>query len=61
MTSPLRSEGWQIIDEINRALSGQPASGYVPQIHISTKANVGADNFWDPVGYQAAYQKIWGK
>ena len=59
--SPLRSEGWQIIDEINRALSGQPASGYVPQIHISTKANVGADNFWDPVGYQAAYQKIWGK
>ena len=59
--SPLRSEGWQLIDELNRAFSGQPASGYVPQIHLSTKANSTADNFWDPTGYQAAYQKIWGK
>lgn len=59
--SPLRSEGWQIVDELNRALSGEQPSGYVPQIHVSTKDNAGADNFWDPVGYQDAYKKIWGK
>lgn len=59
--SPLRSEGWQIVDEINRALAGQPASGYVPQIHVSTKDNSSADNFWDPAGYQQAYKTVWGK
>ena len=59
--SPLRSEGWQIIDELNRAFAGEAASGYIPQIHLSTKENSTADNFWDPVGYQDAYKKIWGK
>ena len=59
--SPLRSEGWQIIDELNRAMSGEQASGYVPQIHLSTKENASEANNWDPVGYQDAYQKIWGK
>ncbi|WP_115726910.1 substrate-binding domain-containing protein [Actinomyces culturomici] len=59
--SPLRSEGWQIIDELNRAMAGEAASGYVPQIHVSTKDNGTADNFWDPAGYQDAYKAIWGK
>lgn len=59
--SPLRSEGWQIIDELNRALAGEPASGYVPQIHVSTQDNAGEENSWDPVGYQDAYKAIWGK
>lgn len=59
--SPLRSEGWQILDELNRAFAGQEASGYVPQIHVSTKDNSTADNFWDPAGYQQAYKTIWGK
>lgn len=59
--SPLRSEGWQIVDELNRAMAGQKASGYVPQIHVSTKDNDSNDNFWDPTGYQDAYKKIWGK
>ena len=59
--SPLRSEGWQIIDELNRAMSGEQASGYIPQIHVSTKDNTGEENSWDPVGYQDAYKAIWGK
>ena len=59
--SPLWSEGWQIVDELNRAFAGEKASGYVPQIHVSTKENASADNFWDPTGYQEAYKKIWGK
>lgn len=59
--SPLKSEGWQIVDELNRAFNNQPASGYVPQIHVSTKENTTATDAWDPVGYQDAYLKIWGK
>lgn len=59
--SPLRSEGWQIVDELNRAFAGEQASGYVPQIHVSTKENSSEDNFWDPAGYQDAYKAIWGK
>lgn len=59
--SPLRSEGWQIIDELNRAFAGEQDSGYVPQIHVSTKDNVTEDNFWDPKGYEDAYKAIWGK
>ena len=59
--SPLRSEGWQIVDELNRAFAGEKASGYVPQIHVSTKDNATADNFWDPAGYQDAFKAIWGK
>jgi ribose transport system substrate-binding protein len=59
--SPLHSEGWQIVDELNRAMAGQKASGYVPQIHVSTKDNSSAANTWDPTGYAEAYKKIWGK
>ena len=59
--SPLKSEGWQLIDELNRAINGQAPSGYVPQIHLSTKENTTNADAWDPVGYQDAYRKIWGK
>lgn len=59
--SPLHSEGWQIIDELNRAMAGEQASGYVPQIHVSTRDNTGEANGWDPIGYQDAYKAIWGK
>lgn len=59
--SPLKSEGWQLVDELNRAFNNQPASGYVPQIHVSTKENTTTTDAWDPAGYQEAFRKIWGK
>ncbi|MCI9889274.1 substrate-binding domain-containing protein [Micrococcales bacterium 31B] len=59
--SPLLSEGWQMVDELNRAFNNAPASGYVPQVHLTTADNVGAEDSWDPTGYEAAYRKIWGK
>jgi ribose transport system substrate-binding protein len=58
---PLSLQGWQIIDEFNRAFSGRPASGYVAPIHISTADNTDGATTWDPSGYQQAYRKIWGK
>jgi len=59
---PLTMQGWQIVDEFNRAFAGQKASGYVPVVHLVTKANVGTSTVWDPQnGYRTEYKKIWGK
>lgn len=58
---PLSQQGWQILDEFNRAFSGEPPSGYVAPVHISTAANSGGATTWDPPGYRAAYLNIWGK
>jgi ribose transport system substrate-binding protein len=62
---PLAISGWQMIDEMNRALAGQPPSGYIQPVHLVTKNDVNADggqnNIFDPSnGYRAAYKKIWG-
>jgi ribose transport system substrate-binding protein len=62
---PLNLEGWQAIDEMNRALSGEQPSGYIPKIHLVTKDNIEADggdkNRFDPGnGYRDQYKKIWG-
>jgi len=54
-------QGWQIVDEFNRAFAGQKASGYVPVVHLVTKANAGTSTVWDPQnGYRTEYKKIWG-
>jgi ribose transport system substrate-binding protein len=58
---PLAQQGWQIVDEFNRAFSGRPASGYVAPVHITTGDNSDGAVTWDPAGYQEAYRKIWGK
>ncbi|MGP3985407.1 substrate-binding domain-containing protein [Streptomyces sp. 3N207] len=56
---PLSEQGWQIIDEFNRAFSDRPASGYVAPVHISTADNTGGALSWDSEGYRQAYRKIW--
>ena len=59
---PLVQEGWQIVDEFNRAFAGSAPSGYIPQVHLVTAANAGGATSWDPQnGYRQAYLKIWGK
>ncbi|WP_425540869.1 substrate-binding domain-containing protein [Streptomyces coeruleorubidus] len=58
---PLSEQGWQIIDEFNRAFAGKPASGYVAPAHITSADNSGGKSSWDPKGYREAYQKLWGK
>jgi len=57
---PLSLQGWQIVDEFNRAFSGRPASGYVAPVHITTADNSHGATAWDPSGYREGYQKIWG-
>ena len=59
-------QGWQAIDELNRALNNAPPSGFQQPLHIITKDNVdrdiNADGIYEPkVDYRAAYAKIWGR
>jgi ribose transport system substrate-binding protein len=61
---PLQEQGWQLIDELNRAFAKQPWSGYVSGIHLVTAGNIGYDggpkNLYDPDnGYRDAYRAIW--
>lgn len=63
---PLNMQGWQIVDEVNRALAKQPWSGYVPKVHLVVASNVGKDggpnNLFDPEnGYRDRYKAIWGR
>jgi ribose transport system substrate-binding protein len=62
---PLTMQGWQLVDELNRAFNKKPWSGYVSGIHLVTADNVaydGGDRFiFDPDnGYRDQYKKIWG-
>jgi ribose transport system substrate-binding protein len=58
---PLTQQGWQIVDEFNRAFAKAPASGYVAPVHIATEANSDGATAWDPSRYREAYRKIWGR
>jgi ribose transport system substrate-binding protein len=63
---PLTMQGWQVIDELNRAFAGQPPSGYVAPVHLVTAQNLdqdgGQNDIYDPANhYRDAYAKIWGK
>lgn len=66
VAEPLGLQGWQLIDELNRAFAGKPPSGFVDPVHLFIHANVATDggphNVFDPDnGYQGEYRKIWGK
>jgi ribose transport system substrate-binding protein len=57
---PLREQGWQIVDEFNRAFHGRPPSLYVPPIHITDRSNVAGMTEWDPQnGYRDIYRRMW--
>jgi ribose transport system substrate-binding protein len=58
---PLGEQGWQIVDEFNRAFHGQSASGYVAPVHITDSTNVAGSTEWDPQnGYRDVYRRMWG-
>ncbi|MGV8989055.1 MAG: hypothetical protein ACOH2H_22670 [Cypionkella sp.] len=66
VAEPLNLQGWQQVDEPNRAVVVQPWSGYPSPLHVVTKDNVAFDggdkNTFDPGnGYREADAKIWGK
>ena len=52
VSEPLRLQGWQLVDEMNRALNGEEWSGYVSPLHMVTQENIefdgGPNNTFDP-------------
>jgi ribose transport system substrate-binding protein len=62
VAEPLYLQAWQLIDELNRAIAGQPASGYLAPPALITKANVPTGSVFDPAsGYRDNFKKLWGK
>ncbi|HEV7884061.1 MAG TPA: substrate-binding domain-containing protein [Solirubrobacteraceae bacterium] len=61
IAEPLYLQGWQIVDELNRARAGQRSSGYIAPLRLITRADVpGGVVFDPPSGYRANYRRIWG-
>lgn len=61
---PLFLQGYQMIDEVNRALHGEQPSGYVPPVYIVTQDNVQAEGgdqntFMPSNGFKDHYLAIW--
>ena len=65
MAEPLNLQGWQLVDELNRAVQGEACSGYITAPAVVTTeglAKMGDSNQFDPDnGYREAYAAIWGK
>jgi ribose transport system substrate-binding protein len=65
VAEPLNLQGWQLVDELNRAISGAACSGYITSPALVTQDGLkasGDSNQFDPQnGYREAYAKIWGK
>jgi ribose transport system substrate-binding protein len=60
VAEPLNLQGWQLIDELNRARAGQPPSGYVAPPRLITQANVPTGAVFDPpTSYRQNYSRIW--
>ncbi|KAB8027732.1 substrate-binding domain-containing protein [Fluviispira multicolorata] len=64
VAEPLSSQGWQLVDELNRAFSGKPPSGYISKpILVTPKLleRLKKSDVDSGIGYEEAYIKIWGQ
>jgi len=65
VAEPLNLQGWQLVDELNRAIQGEPCSGYITSPALVTSeglAKLGDTNAFDPdIPYREAYSAAWGK
>ncbi|MGE0314013.1 MAG: substrate-binding domain-containing protein [Lautropia sp.] len=66
VAEPLNLQGWQVVDEANRALAKEKQSGFVAPAHLFLPTNIKSDggpkNTYDPDnGYRKVYATIWGK
>lgn len=61
---PLNFQGWQIVDELNRAMAGEDPSGFVAPTKLVIPENVdedgGSGNIFDPSNnYRESYLAVW--
>ena len=65
VAEPLNLQGWQLVDELNRAIQGESCSGYITSPALVTQVGLermGDSNRFDPaVPYREAYTAIWGR
>lgn len=64
VAEPLNLQGWQLVDELNRAVQGEPCSGYITSPALVTQDGLSMieGNQFDPDSpYREAYSAIWGK
>jgi ribose transport system substrate-binding protein len=64
VAEPLNMQGWQVVDELNRLIAGQPVSGFVAPVHLVSGTNIASDGgsrfVYDPDnGYRDSYLRIW--
>ncbi len=64
VAEPLNLHGWQLVDEMNRLLAGEPVTNTVFPVHLVTADNIDADGgdrlLYDPAnGYRDIYRRIW--
>ncbi len=64
VAEPLNLQGWQLVDELNRAIQGEACSGYITApavVDMDGAKAMGDSPIFDPEnGYREAYSKIWG-
>jgi ribose transport system substrate-binding protein len=62
VANPVGEQGWQTVDEMNRALAGEEPSGYVTEPHLVTADNIGdIKTVYEPDNdYRNHYMDIWG-
>ncbi len=65
VSEPVEMQAYQAVDEVNRALQGQPPSGFVQAPYLVTPDNVDAEggdqNAFIPTNdYKARYLELWG-
>jgi ribose transport system substrate-binding protein len=65
VAEPVSQQGWQAVDELNRAFAGAPVSGYAAPVHLVTGSDIASDdgknNRYDPDNhYRDVYRHIWG-
>lgn len=61
VAEPLYLQGWQLIDDLNRAFSHDPPSTYTPPPRLITAADAPAGGVFNPrAAYRRDYLRIWG-
>lgn len=60
VAEPLYLQGWQLIDDLNRALRSRPPATYLPPPRLIIRANAPAGGVFDPpTDYRRRYLRIW--
>ncbi|MDO4718341.1 MAG: substrate-binding domain-containing protein [Propionibacteriaceae bacterium] len=62
VAEPVYLQGWQLVDELNRAMAGEQPSTFVAKPGLIVASNAPEKGVFDPdSGYRDVYKKNWGK